>query len=213
MVTQGGFFTTFGNPNLEPPKTTAYEVGITHKLGDNSSVDVNAFYRDVNDLIQSFTQPSQPASFTTFKNDDFGTIKGIEFAFKMRRTQNIALDIKYTLQSATGTGSFNTSNGNVAWVGAFPPKQTAPLDFDQRHSINANFDLRFGRNQGPRVGDSYPLEKFGLNVLVRAGSGLPYTPISIVNEVTQAAFAPVPLDTRNSEYSDWTHLVVYDPFY
>lgn len=207
MVTQGGFFTTFGNPNLEPPKTTAYEVGITHKLGDNSSVDVNVYYRDVSDLIQSFTQPSQPASFTTFKNDDFGTIKGLEFAFKMRRTQNIALDIKYTLQSATGTGSFNTTNGNVAWVGAFPPKQTAPLDFDQRHSINANFDLRFGSKQGPRIGDSYPLEKFGLNVLFRAGSGLPYTPIKIVNEVTQTAFAPVPLDTRNSEYGDWTLFV------
>ena len=41
-------------------------------------------------------------------------------------------------------------------------------------------------------------------MLLVASSGLPYTPINVINEATILAFAPVVLDTRNSERGPWT---------
>ncbi len=199
-----GYYTDWGNPNLEPPKTTAYEVGMTHQLGDNTSFDVNIFYRDVSGLIQTVDQPSTPNSFGTFRNQDYGTIKGLEFNLKMRRTRNIMADLKYTLSYANGTGSFNTELRNVAWVKGIPPKHTAPLEFDQRHKLVGIIDLRFGKAQGPRLGDYYVLENFGINILTRAASGSPYTPSQIYNEPTTGSVSPIPNDVRNSMNRPWT---------
>lgn len=199
-----GYYTEWGNPNLEPPKTTSYEVGITRQFGENTSFDVNLFYRATSGLIQTVDQPSTPNSFGTFRNQDYGTIKGMEFTWKMRRTQNIMFDIKYSLTYANGTGSFNTEGRNVAWIKGEPPKQSAALDYDQRHKINAVVDLRYGPGQGPRMGNTYILENFGINVLVSAGSGLPYTPSTVYNEAGLTALAPSPIDTRNSHYRPWT---------
>ena len=202
-----GYYTEWGNPNLNPPTTTAYEVGVSQQLGDNVSFDVNAFYRATKDLIQTVDQPSMPSSFGTFRNQDYGTIKGLEFTWKMRRTRNIMFDIKYTLTYANGTGSFNTELRNVAWVKANPPKASAPLDYDQRHKINAVFDVRFGAKQGPKLGDIYILENFGVNVLATAGSGLPYTPSGVYNEASRGSLSPTPNDTRNSHYRPWTMVI------
>jgi len=206
-IRTGGYYVSFGNPNLEPPKTTAYEIGLSHQLGENTAFDMNAFYKDVSHLVEVYTQPSLPRSFTTYRNSDYGTIKGLEFELKTRRTNQITLDVKYTLSFANGTGSYANSQGNVAWVNANAPRQTAPLDFNQTHKFVGIFDLRYGKNEGPKLGESYILQNFGINVIVQAASGLPYTPIQITNEATIAAFAPVPLDTRNSETGPWTMFV------
>jgi outer membrane receptor protein involved in Fe transport len=202
-----GYYWQWGNPNLEPPKTTAYEVGVTTLLGDNSSIDVNMFYRDVSDMIQVVNQPSAPNSFGTFRNQDYGTIKGLEFNLKMRRTKYMSLDIKYTLSYATGTGSFNMEGRNSAWVRSDPPKHTSRLEFDQRHKIGAIVDTRFGENQGPRMGDIYPLENFGINFLVQASSGLPYSPVQLYNESSRSSQSPNLIDVRNSQDRPWTMTV------
>jgi outer membrane receptor protein involved in Fe transport len=199
-----GYFVPIGNPNLEPEKTTQYEVGLTHQLGENTVLDIAAFYKDVVDLVQVFSIPASPGQYSTYFNQDFGTVKGLDFAFTMRRTKNIYLNVKYTLSYARGTGSFAQTQQNIAWQASEPPKQSSPLDFDQRHSLIANVDWRTGRGGGPKVGDVYPLENFGVNFLVTAGSGLPFSPSEVFNEVTLAASAPTPEAPRNSRYADWT---------
>jgi outer membrane receptor protein involved in Fe transport len=206
-INTGGYYVSFGNPNLEPPKTIAYEIGITRQLGENTAFDVNLFYKDVSDLVQVYAQPSLPRLFATYRNSDYGTIKGMEFQIKTRRTNQISLDMKYTLSFASGTGSYANSQGNVSWTNSTEPLQIAPLDFDQTHKFVGIFDLRYGKNEGPRLGDSYPLQHFGINVIVQAASGLPYTPIQVTNEATLGAFAPISKDTRNSEHGPWSMFV------
>lgn len=206
-INTGGYYVSFGNPNLEPPKTTAYEIGISRQLGENTALDVNVFYKDVTDLVQVYAQPSLPRLFATYRNSDYGTIKGMEFQLKTRRTNQITMDVKYTLSFASGTGSYANSQGNVAWTNSNEPLQIAPLDFDQTHKFVGIFDLRYGKKEGPRMGDSYPLQNFGINVIVQAASGLPYTPIQPTNEATLGAFAPIALDTRNSETGPWTMFI------
>ena len=70
---------------------------------------------------------------------------------------------------------------------------TAPLDFDQRHKLSMNMDYRFGAGEGPKVGGSSWFANSGINVLVNIGSGTPYTPVEVYDEVTLAAVSTTPL--------------------
>ncbi len=206
-VRSGGYYYAIGNPNLEPEKTTSYEVGMTHQMGDYTSIDVTAYYKDVNNLVQVINQSSVPNSFAYYANTDYGTIKGIEFGLNMRRNHNIEMGLKYTLSYANGTGSYANTQQNIAWTASQAPKQTAPLDFDQRHDVVANFDYRLGAKEGPKIGDYFILENFGLNVIARAASGTPYTPATVYDEITLNNVSPVPLSPRNSVYGPWTYQI------
>jgi outer membrane receptor protein involved in Fe transport len=200
----GGYFYPIGNPNLEPEKTTQYEVGLTHQLGDFTAVELTAYYKDVQGLVQVLNQAANPQSFTYYANSDYSNIKGLEASLTMRRNHNIQMSLKYTLSYANGTGSYANTEQNIAWTASTVPKQTAPLDYDQRHNLIGIFDYRLGAKQGPKISDVYPLENFGINFVIQAASGTPYTPEQVFNEVTLAAVAPVPAAPRNSSYGPWT---------
>jgi outer membrane receptor protein involved in Fe transport len=203
---QAGSYYPFASPNLKPEKTTQYEFGLSHQLGDNTALDLTAYYKDVTDLTQIYHQtPGYPSQYDYYSNIDYGTIKGLDIEFNMRRTRNITLDLKYTLAYATGTGSYSQSHYIIAWQNPkFPNKTTAPLDYDQRHSLIGMFDIRAGKGEGPKIGNTYILENTGLNLLVQARSGTPYTPIKSGNVITLAAFTPEPTGSINSAYMPWT---------
>jgi len=202
----GGSFYPFASPNLEPEKTTQYEVGVTHQLGTNTALSVTAYYKDVQDLTQIFhVKPAYPNTYDIFGNIDYGTIKGVDLELKMRRTRNISLDLKYTLSYAEGTGSYAQSRYVIAWQNPNEPmKMTAPLDYDQRHNFSAVVDVRAGKHEGPKVGDFYVLENTGVNFLVTASSGIPYTPFVVDNSVSLAAYSPIPTGPINSASLPWT---------
>ncbi|MCP4569328.1 MAG: TonB-dependent receptor [FCB group bacterium] len=208
-VTAGSFY-TFSNPNLKPEKTTAYEFGLTHMLGDNTAFEVVAYYKDVTDLVQTFTQtPALPREYTVFSNTDFGTIKGFDFNLNMRRTRNLTLDIKYSLSYASGTGSYATSNFNIAWKNSQgAPKATNPLDYDQRHSIIGMFDFRTSKGEGPVIGNSHPFENIGLNAIIQFASGVPFTPTNIYDGVSpNVSVQQEPTGGINSARQSWTTMV------
>ena len=202
-----GSYFPFPSPRLEPEKTTQYEFGLTQQLGDNTSFNVTAYYKDVQDLIQIFHQdPAVPRVYDTYDNADYGTIKGVDFGFTMRRTRNIQFNLNYTLLYANGTGSYTGSQFNVAWKNpSGPPKSTNPLDYDQRHNIVGIVDIRTGKGEGPKFGDYYPLENFGLNVIVQAASGTPYTPMVVYDAVSpNASVTQQPTGSINSANLPWT---------
>ena len=204
-VDAGSYF-PFPSPNIEPEKTTQYEFGITHQLGDNTAFSIAAYYKDVQDLVQIFhINGAVPTAYDTYANTDYGTVKGVDVALNMRRTRHIALNLKYTLGYASGTGSYAGTNYNIAWKNSSgTPKQTAPLDYDQRHNISAIVDYRLGSGEGPKVGEVYPLENLGLNVLVTAASGTPYTPMRVYDGVSaNAAVQQQPTAGINSENLPW----------
>ncbi|MBD3161375.1 MAG: TonB-dependent receptor, partial [Candidatus Eisenbacteria bacterium] len=203
----GGYYYPFGNPNLKPETTTAYEVGFTQQISERSRFDVTAFYKSVEDLVQVQSINSSPNSYSSFRNTDYGTIKGLDFAFDLRRTNNIAATVNYTFSYANGTGSVANTQRNIAWTGGEPPKQTAPLDFDQRHKLAINLDWRLGDNAGPLFGDMHVLENTGVNVLVNIGSGNPYTPTKAYDEVTLASVNVEPAGPINSQYGPWRYRV------
>jgi len=203
-IQQGGYFYPFGNPNLRPETTTAYEVGFTQQVGDNVRFDITAYYKDIRDLVQVATIASFPNQFSSYRNTDYGTVKGIDLNITLQRSRHVSANVAYGLMWAVGTGSASLTHRNIAWTAADPPKMTAPLDFDQRHKVSLNLDYRLLKHEGPIIGNLYPLENAGINLVFTAGSGLPYTPEEVWNEVTLGAFAPTPMGPINSRYGPWT---------
>jgi outer membrane receptor protein involved in Fe transport len=203
-VQSGGYYVGFGNPNLKPERTTAYEVGMQRQMGDNVRLDVTAYYKDVKDLVEVAQIPSFPSAFASYRNRDYATIKGVDMGFTMRKTNHVSTNLNYSLSFAEGTGSVSNSQRNIAWTGSQVPKQTAPLDFDQRHKLSVGFDYSFGQGEGPAWHAQHLLQNFDLNILYNVASGTPYTPTQVFNEVTLANVASQPAGPLNSRYGPWT---------
>ncbi len=205
LVRDHPYYAPVGNPNLQPEETTAYEVGLQHQLGDYTAFNATAYYKDVKGLTEIVNQPSDPSSFASYRNSDFGTIKGFDVQLKMRRTHSVSLELNYTISWADGTGSFANTQRNIAWTNTERPLRISPLIFDQRHKISAIMDVRAGREQGPKLGDMYPLENAGVNFVFTAGSGTPYTPVQVYDEVTLASVTPNIIGKINSRTGPWTY--------
>jgi len=83
--------------------------------------------------------------------------------------------VSYTYSFANGTGSDPTSQTRISWIQTANPKFISPLDYDRTHSGSINADYRLPQNEGPSIGDIYPFENMGVNLLFTFNSGIPYT--------------------------------------
>lgn len=185
-----GNFTISGNPNLEPVKTTAYEVGFQQQLGSAASVDLTAFYKELTGYIQvRNVVGATPVVYATYVNGDYGTVKGLSFSFNLRRTGYVQALVNYTLQYAGGTGSTANTQYKIAWQGGNYPTFVSPLDFDQRHTGSINLDFR--------TTDKDKIGRAGMNFLFTFGSGRRYTP-TIVNSIVFPTTSDVPVAAMNS---------------
>jgi len=161
--------------DIEPIRTTQYEVGFEHQFTDAASFDVTGFYRDVKGQLQIVKADLSPnavdvGAYNYLQNGDYATTKGLEFQLKLRRTNRIRAELNYTLSDARGTGS--SSNEAVSGVenNTNLPTIIAPLDFNETHRGNVNIDYRFGADEGGMV-----FRNFGANCLFRFTSGHNYT--------------------------------------
>ena len=111
------------------------------------------------DLVEIQAIGSKPAGFTSYRNVDFATIKGVDLGFTLRRINHVQANIAYSLSYALGTGSVSNSSANPAWYGSAIPKQTSPLDFDQRHKLSIDLDYLLNNGEGPKWGGIRPFER------------------------------------------------------
>src|SRR6185369_16624335 len=103
-IQTGGYYVPFGNPNLKPEMTTAYEVGLSHQLNDFSKLAVSVYYKSVKDVAQVVNVPSAPYSVAAFRNVGSATLKGVDMGFTLRRVNHINASLGYSLLFAQGTG-------------------------------------------------------------------------------------------------------------
>ena len=195
------------NNALEPEKTTEYEIGFRQRLTTRSALTLSGFFRQIENLIQlENLAEGFPQGFSTYSNVDFGTVKGFELDFDLRRTNNVAAKVNYTLSFAQGTGSSSTTTSTIVWINETPPNFISPLDFDQRHTFNVSLDYRLGAGEGPTVGGTKLLENFGVNVLFTGRSGQPYTPqVEPFSQIESKA--PIPAGGINSARMSWSNRI------
>lgn len=181
------------NPDLKPTQTISYEIGVGQQLGNNSSLSITAYYKEITDnIVLRNRVGAKPRVYAQFQNGDYGNVKGLSFTYKLRPTNGLSANVNYTLQYAQGTGSTSSNNFYITWIGNdYYPVFIYPLDFDQRHTLSVNLDYR--RNN------------WGVNVLAQAGSGFPYTPKRIADTVFGATYQTAfPVAGTNSAYTNWT---------
>ncbi len=199
---------TINNTNLQPEKTTKYELGFRQRLGDRSALTISGFFNQIENLIQlRDIRGATPNAYSSYENVDFGTVKGLEFAFDLRRTNGFLANLNYTLSFADGTGSGDRTTSTIVWIDETPPNFISPLDFDQRHNFNLSLDYRLGKGEGPEIGGINIFENFGVNVLAKAGSGFPYTPVVEPFNAAGGARAAAPSGGINSARMPWSNRV------
>ena len=84
-----------GNPDLDPQKTIAYEIGATHRFSDDLKGSIAYFYNDVDDLIERISV----AGNRFYVNIGEARIQGVELALDMNITDNFWAGANYTYLS------------------------------------------------------------------------------------------------------------------
>ncbi len=164
----------FGNPNLKPEKTASYELGLLASIGRDATIQTTFFSKKIEDLI-GVSWNYQPIPYASYVNEDFATVRGFEVSADWGN-KNIYASANYTFSIAEGSSSSQQERYSGAFdiVGTQSLKYL-PLDFDQKHTANAQLSFSFGENDGPWGFLPEVFENFKINIVAKYGSGLPYT--------------------------------------
>lgn len=165
VTTASGLQGPFGNPDLNPKRTIMYELGLQQQLSENIGADLTLYYQDIRDWVSTGPPIETVLAGVNYArriNRDFADVLGLTLAISRRFSNNFSFDLDYTFQVAEGTNSNPDEEFFARQSGAEPTRQLTPLDWDQRHALNAS--LFFGAAD------------WGLSLISRFSSGQPYTP-------------------------------------
>jgi outer membrane receptor protein involved in Fe transport len=82
-------FQKFGNPNLNPETTVAYELGLQTQFSNDDVLTVTAYNKDIFDYVSTVqakitTSRISTSNFITYVNSDYARSRGIEAEFRKR---------------------------------------------------------------------------------------------------------------------------------
>jgi len=168
-----------GNYNLNYIKTIQYELGIQYAMSDDYTLDVSGFYKDQFGLLNTQDVNVGGRNFSFYDNLDYGRSRGLEIQVDKKRGAYVNGYMNYQYAYAYGKNSAEVSNyyarfdlGGVQFI----PLKEYPLDWDVRHQLTFNLDLRIPKGDHPRIFGVRMLDNWGINLLWQYSSGFPYTP-------------------------------------
>lgn len=137
-----------GNPDLEPERLTAWEVGVRHQIGNSWMMSLAYFQKAVTNQIDTKTlipfksKFAGDYGFATYVNLDEADATGFEVVFTRESSEWINGFISYTNMTAEGLSEQANQNTNIAQWGFPVPAHLYPLSWDQRHTIKANLNAK-----------------------------------------------------------------------
>ncbi len=154
-----------GNPLLVPEKTRSVEIGLQGEINKDLNATVNAFYKDVTDLIGTRLQSIGSQSYISYFNVENANVKGIEAILNFTNPL-FAGKVSYTISWAKGTSSYALEVYERRFIDPeyTPPAREYYLDFDQRHRFFVQGVVNL------------PLQTY-LHLFGYFGDGFPYTPL------------------------------------
>jgi outer membrane receptor protein involved in Fe transport len=103
-------FQKFGNPDLNPETTVAYELGVQNQFTNDDVLTITAYYKDIFDYVSTrqarlTTARLQTGNFVTYINQDYARSRGIEVEFKKRVGQWFRGTVSGSYSLTTGKSS------------------------------------------------------------------------------------------------------------
>jgi len=180
----------FGNPNLNPTTTVAYELGIKHRFNDDQVIEFKAYYKDMFDYPTSqkvikFNPRLGEISYYMYINMDYARSRGIEIRFQQRYSRYLSGNLNFTYAIATGKSS--TPNDNLlVEAGKLEEKPLSEnyLQWDKPIVCFANIYFKIDKGEGLRFWKFRTPEQWGLSTRIEWESGKRYTRKRIITTET-----------------------------
>jgi outer membrane receptor protein involved in Fe transport len=174
-------FQRFGNPNLNPETTVAYELGLKTQFTNDDVLTVTAFYKDIFDYVSTRTASITSARlatqrFITYVNTDYARSRGIEMEFKKRIGKWFNGSANFAYAITTGKSS-SADEGVLVLRGDLDEsvkEEYVPWDRPISASLITNFYIQKG-NALFGFGNGL-LDDYNLYIRLQYQSGKRYTP-------------------------------------
>lgn len=171
-----------GNPRLEPERTIAYDVGLVRALPFGLYLDVNAYLKDVSNLIQfAVYQDNGGNRYFTFDNREYADIKGFHINLE-KNSGFLRWYIRYNWESSTGKSASAVGNGARAEYveddqieDILPSPEDMYLDYNRKHKLVANLSFKTPKDAGFEMFGIKPLGNISLSGTYHLSTGRPFT--------------------------------------
>jgi len=171
----------FGNPNLNPSVTVAYELGLKHKFTSDLVLEATAFYKDLFDYITSENVTEQNpryGSHIMYFNRDHSRSRGIEFKLKQRYSRYFSGRADFTYMIVTGKSSSPNTQLYIE-AGLIDEKTLGEeyMKWDKPVVFSADLNIRVPKGMEPRIWGWKIPGDWGGKIRFEYQSGKRYTPI------------------------------------
>ena len=183
--TKNGLY-QMSNPNLEPPRTTSYELGVAYNFYQNYVARISGYYKDVTGQYGTVTyQSAQPEhstlNYKSYLSNEYQDIQGLELNISKNDNSWITgwINFDYMLTKTGNTGVQTVSDIVISNVQStlYQGDETRTLP---RPSINANITFRSPEKWGPQLGGLDIFGNWDLTIFSqwRAGSYFTWNPLN-----------------------------------
>jgi outer membrane receptor protein involved in Fe transport len=157
-----------GNPNLEPPRTIAYELGTEYNLLDDYLINIAGFYKDISgqhgDI--NYNNSAGDLIYDYRANNNYEDIQGVELTITKQYGRWISgwLNYRYMLVKSGHTGREEISEQavNNAQEGLYDGDEERPK---AKPEFAANIMLHTPDQLGPKVLGDHLLGNWTMSVL------------------------------------------------
>ncbi len=215
-------FQKFGNPNLNPETTVAYELGIRNQFTNNDVLTVTAYYKNIYDYVATKSIVINSGrligqSFITYFNQDYARLRGVEVEYQKRIGSWFNGKFNFTYAIATGKSSTSDNGYIVAVTGAGENLNEKFLSWDKPFQLSANLYFNAEKGQGLFGFGKNILDDISLKTRIFYQSGKRYTQQILVGYLDDGRpeYAP-DLNNINGEVGEnwfWVNLDIDKYFY
>jgi outer membrane receptor for ferrienterochelin and colicin len=136
-----------GNPDLEPERTVAWEIGVKHSIREDVVASMTYFKKDMSNQLDAKTlipfdsKSAGDYGFALYVNNAEATASGLELVVSRERDDRLSGSISYSLMFTEGVSEYVNQTINYAQWGFPLYPQPFPLSWDQRHTIKVDADF------------------------------------------------------------------------
>lgn len=175
-------FQKFGNPNLNPETTVAYELGLKTQFSNDDVLTITAYYKDIFDYVSTRTAIISSVrlssrSFTTYVNSDYARSRGVEVEYRKRIGKWFSGSANFTYSIVTGK-STSPDEGVLVLKGDIN-ESVKELYMSWDRPINASVSTNFyvEKNNALFGFGNGILDDYNLSIRGQFQSGKRYTPV------------------------------------